>query len=57
MCSETDFMGQWGNGSKLLHLPTVGAKAADPPSPPPYNQPDRKISDFFTTALYVSREW
>ena len=31
----------------------VRAKGADPPSPPPYGQPDRKISVFFTTSLTI----
>ena len=33
-------------GSKFSHLLTVRAEGADPPAPPPYCQPDRKISVF-----------
>ena len=35
--------------SKFSHLLTVRAEVADPP--PPYGQPDRKISTFFTPSL------
>ena len=36
------------NGSKFSHLLTVRAEVADPP---PYGQPDRKISAFYMTSL------
>ena len=37
-------------GPKFSHLLTVRAEGADPPSPP-YGQPDRKKTVFFTTSL------
>ena len=36
-------------GPKFSHLLTVRAKGAD--APPPYGQPDRKKTVFFTTSL------
>ena len=35
------------NGSKFSHLLAGRAEVADPRPPPPYCQPDRKISVFF----------
>ena len=40
------------NRSKFSHLLTVRAEVADPP--PPYGQPDRKISAFFDTPPNLS---
>ena len=37
-------------GPKFSHLLTVRAEGADPPSPP-YGQPDRKKTVFFTTSF------
>ena len=42
---ESNFIGK--KRSKFSHLLTVRAKVADPPLPPPYGQPDRKISVFY----------
>ena len=40
-------------GPKFSHLLTVRAEGADPP--PPYGQPDRKNTVFFTTALSLGQ--
>ena len=42
------------NGSKSSHLLTVRAEVADPR--PPYGQPDRKISAFFTPPQSITIE-
>ena len=49
-------------GPKFSHLLTVRAEGADPPSPPPYGQPDRKNTVFFwrlplafAVALYINQ--
>ena len=42
------------NGSKFSHLLTVRAEVADPP--PPYGQPDRKISAFFLTTSLMTAD-
>ena len=40
-------------GSKFSHLLTVRAEVAAPPPHPPYGEPDRKISVFFTSRLII----
>ena len=47
-CQRITF--QWKKGSKFSHLLT-GPRGLAPDSPPPYGQPDCKISGFFTPPL------